>query len=94
MHLDLETDDVGAEVKRLDALGASRWDYQKERGFDFGSCAIRGPTNSAYSSQGSQNSLRRGDRGLSYVWPEARRPANGTSRCAVDATCSDQVQPA
>jgi hypothetical protein len=34
MHLDLETDDVEAEVKRLAALGATRWDHQQERGFD------------------------------------------------------------
>jgi predicted enzyme related to lactoylglutathione lyase len=35
MHLDLETDDVEAEVRRLEALGASRYDHQQERGFDF-----------------------------------------------------------
>jgi len=35
MHLDLETDDVEAEVKRLEVLGAKRWDHQQERGFDF-----------------------------------------------------------
>lgn len=35
MHLDLETDDVEAEVKRLEALGAKRWDHQQERGYDF-----------------------------------------------------------
>jgi len=35
MHLDLETDDVEAEVRRLEALGAVRWDHQQERGFDF-----------------------------------------------------------
>jgi predicted enzyme related to lactoylglutathione lyase len=35
MHLDLETDDVEAEVRRLEGLGASRWDHQTERGFDF-----------------------------------------------------------
>jgi len=35
MHLDLETDDVEAEVKRLEALGATRWDHQQDRGFDF-----------------------------------------------------------
>jgi len=35
MHLDLETDDVEAEVQRLEALGAVRWDHQQERGFDF-----------------------------------------------------------
>ncbi|MBO0838768.1 MAG: VOC family protein [Actinobacteria bacterium] len=35
MHLDLETDDVEAEVTRLEALGATRWDHQTERGFDF-----------------------------------------------------------
>ena len=35
MHLDLETDDVDAEVRRLEALGATRWDHQQERGYDF-----------------------------------------------------------
>jgi hypothetical protein len=35
MHLDLEADDVDAEVKRLEGLGATRWDHQQERGFDF-----------------------------------------------------------
>ena len=35
MHLDLETDDVEAEVRRLEALGATRWDHQAERGYDF-----------------------------------------------------------
>jgi predicted enzyme related to lactoylglutathione lyase len=35
MHIDLETDDVEAEVRRLEVLGATRWDHQKERGFDF-----------------------------------------------------------
>lgn len=35
MHLDLESDDVEAEVRRLEALGATRYDHQKERGYDF-----------------------------------------------------------
>jgi predicted enzyme related to lactoylglutathione lyase len=35
MHLDIETDDVEAEVQRLEALGATRWDHQTERGYDF-----------------------------------------------------------
>lgn len=35
MHLDLETDDIEAEVKRLETLGATRWDHQQERGFEF-----------------------------------------------------------
>ena len=35
MHLDLETDDVEAEVRRLEALGATRWDHQQERDHDF-----------------------------------------------------------
>ena len=35
MHLDLKTDDVEAEVKRLETLGATPWDHQQERGFDF-----------------------------------------------------------
>src|SRR5262249_22955906 len=29
MHLDIETDNVDAEVERLEALGASRWDHQQ-----------------------------------------------------------------
>jgi hypothetical protein len=35
MHLDLETDDIEAEVRRLEGLGATRSDHQQERGFDF-----------------------------------------------------------
>ena len=35
MHLDIETDDVDAEVARLEALGATRWDHQQERGYEF-----------------------------------------------------------
>jgi Glyoxalase-like domain len=35
MHVDLETDNVEAEIKRLEGLGAVRWDHQQERGFDF-----------------------------------------------------------
>jgi Glyoxalase-like domain len=41
MHLDLETDDVDAEVKRLEGLGATRWAYQQQRGFDI--WVMRGP---------------------------------------------------
>lgn len=35
MHLDIETDDVETEVRRLEALGAVRWDHQTKRGYDF-----------------------------------------------------------
>ena len=35
MHLDLELDDVEAGVRRLEALGATRYDHQQERGYDF-----------------------------------------------------------
>lgn len=35
MHLDLEADDVEAEIERLEALGATRYDHQQERGYDF-----------------------------------------------------------
>ncbi len=35
MHLDLETDDVEAEVQRLEALGATRHTHQQERDYDF-----------------------------------------------------------
>src|SRR4249920_1080991 len=31
MHLDLEADDIEAEVRRFEALGATRWDHQAER---------------------------------------------------------------
>jgi predicted enzyme related to lactoylglutathione lyase len=46
MHLDLETDDIEAEVKRLEALGATRWDHQQERGFDF--WVLRDPWNNEF----------------------------------------------
>jgi len=35
MHPDLETDDVESEVRRLEALGATRWDRQQARGYDY-----------------------------------------------------------
>lgn len=35
MHLDIETDDQEAEVRRLEALGATRYDHQQECGYDF-----------------------------------------------------------
>ena len=35
MHLDLETNDVEAEVRRIEALGGVRWDHQQERGHEF-----------------------------------------------------------
>ena len=35
MHIDLETDNIEAEVERLETLGAKRWDHQQERGFEF-----------------------------------------------------------
>jgi hypothetical protein len=34
MHLDLEFNDVEAEVQRFEALGATGWDHQQERGYD------------------------------------------------------------
>jgi predicted enzyme related to lactoylglutathione lyase len=41
MHLDLESDDVEAEVRRLEAFGATRYDHQHEQGPDF--WALRDP---------------------------------------------------
>ncbi|OGY56962.1 MAG: hypothetical protein A2Y84_00735 [Candidatus Colwellbacteria bacterium RBG_13_48_8] len=35
IHIDIETDDVEAEVKRLERLGATRHKYTDERGFQF-----------------------------------------------------------
>lgn len=34
-HIDLETDNVEAEVSRLETLGAKRWDFQQTRGYEF-----------------------------------------------------------
>jgi len=55
MHLDLESDDVEAEVQRLEALGATRSDHQQERGYDF--WVMRDPwaMSSASSSPSSPN---------------------------------------
>jgi predicted enzyme related to lactoylglutathione lyase len=53
MHLDLETDDIAAEVQRLEALGATRWDHQQERGLDFWVLRDPGATSSAYSTRTS-----------------------------------------
>lgn len=47
MHLDLEADDVEAEVKRLETLRATRWDHQQERGFDF--WVVRDPWENEFS---------------------------------------------
>lgn len=46
MHLDLETDNVESEVRRLEKLGATRWDHQRERGFDF--WVMRDPWNNEF----------------------------------------------
>lgn len=35
MHIDLESDDVEAEVRRLEGLGATCCDHQQARGYDF-----------------------------------------------------------
>ena len=47
MHLDLETDDVEAEVRRLEALGATRYDHRKNVATTSGCSAIPGTTSSA-----------------------------------------------
>ena len=41
MHLDIETDDQAAEIERLEALGATRWRNERERGYEF--CVMRDP---------------------------------------------------
>ena len=63
MHLDLETDDVEQEVRRLEALGAKRWDHQRERGFEFWVLQTHGATSSACSSRSSRNFWCSADRG-------------------------------
>jgi hypothetical protein len=34
MYLDIETDDMETKVRRLETLGAIRWDHQQKRGYD------------------------------------------------------------
>ena len=46
MHFDLETDDVDAEVQRLEQLGATRYDHQQLRDFDF--WVMRDPWNNEF----------------------------------------------
>jgi predicted enzyme related to lactoylglutathione lyase len=74
MHLDLETDDIEAEVQRLEALGATRWDHQKERGFEF--WVLRDPWQNEFCV-------------LFPHFPEllaARRPWNGKEEAAQQET--------
>jgi Glyoxalase-like domain len=50
MHLDLETDDIEAQGRRLEGLGATRDDHLQERGFalwvmgDPGQCVVCAPS--------------------------------------------------
>jgi hypothetical protein len=65
MHLDLETDDIEAEVQRLEALGATRYDHQQERGFDF--WVMRDPWGNEFCVLHSE-------------LPRAARPGDGSLR--------------
>lgn len=68
MHIDVETDDVEAEIARLEELGATRWDHQQERGFSF--WVLRDPWDNEFCV-------------LQQEFPELlaqRRPWRGTSR--------------
>ena len=53
MHLDLETDDIEAEVQCLEALGATRYDTSESAALTSGSCATPGATSSACSTRTS-----------------------------------------
>jgi hypothetical protein len=53
MHLDLETDDIEAEVQRLEALGATRMTISKSAALTSGSCATHGATSSVCSTRTS-----------------------------------------
>src|SRR5215204_7338999 len=44
----LGTDDIEAEVQRLEALGATRYDHQQSAALTSGSCATPGATSSAW----------------------------------------------
>ena len=68
MHLDLETDDVEAKVRRLEALGATRWDHQQERGYDF--WVLRDPWANEFCvlQVNFPDLLAQGP-----VWPDSRR---------------------
>ncbi len=70
VHFDIETDDVEAEVKRLEALGATRWDHQQERGYDF--WVLRDPWGNEFCVlQPEFPELLAGRR----PWPDAHAPA-------------------
>ena len=58
MHLDLETDDIEAEVRRLEALGAVATTTNKNAATTSGSCATRGKTSFASSTSTSPQLLQ------------------------------------
>jgi hypothetical protein len=47
----LGTDNVEAEVQRLEVLGVTRWDHQQERDHDFWGCETYGRTSSALQTE-------------------------------------------
>jgi hypothetical protein len=73
MHLHLEADDVEAEVSRLEALGATRWDHQDERGFEFWVLRDPGAMNSACSSRSSPSSWPGNSRGIPVAVDQTAR---------------------
>jgi hypothetical protein len=68
MHIDLETDNVGAEVERLEALGAVRWITSKNAGLTSGRFWTHGVMNSTYYKKSSRNSWQTAAPGLPCPW--------------------------
>jgi len=77
MHLDLEAEDVEAEVQRLEALGATRWDHQQERGYDFWVLRTRSAASSAYYNRGSRSYWRGDAHGQPTRRPSCRSALRG-----------------
>jgi 3-polyprenyl-4-hydroxybenzoate decarboxylase len=68
MHLDLESDDIEAEVQRLEALGVTRHAHQQSAALTSGSCATPGATSSACSIRTSPSCSPGAGHGPARAW--------------------------
>ncbi|GIF71707.1 VOC family protein [Asanoa siamensis] len=94
MHLDLEADDVEAEVQRLEEFGATRYDHQQARGFDF--WVMRDPWSNEFCvlNQSFPISLTVGKRSRPALLTERTAPQGSKSRVVVPGGPSPRSIPA
>jgi hypothetical protein len=85
MHLDLESDDVEAEVQRFEALGAPAGTTNRNAATTSGSCATRGATSSASSNRSTPSCSTDGSPGnrRTRTNTSPRRDALATSAGAI-----------